>query len=194
MPTGVWFDGETPRTEQGAGFLARLRAEAATSRFTGLETSQTSTWPYLDGQMIEATVPGLTGPRHILRVLYCPAAARNPLLQAELGDDHLFDAEPDNPSHLLVSGVRASAEQCAGWAADWLETQLRRPVVRREWDRPPGRLAAMLPAVDGNIAAVEWWFANPDERVDYRGSLVWWRLMKRPADREVIERPDQRAL
>lgn len=193
MTTGVWFDGEAAATGQVAKFLGLLQAEAATGRFADLEASHTSTWPYLGGQLIEATVPGLTCPRDTLRMLYCPAVAQSPVLQAELGDDHLFDAAPDNPSHLLVSGVQASAEQCAEWAAHWLETQLRRSVIRKEWDRPSGGLAALLPTVQGNVAVVEWWFINADERIDYRDHLAWWWLAKRPPDREVVERADQRA-
>lgn len=194
MHDGVWFSGEVPSTEPKAEFLDQVRTAAITRRLVDLSPSETSTWPYLNGQMIEAAVPGLTCPRHTLRVLYSPGDPWVPLLQAELGGDHLFDPGPDDRSGLVISGLEASVEQCARWAIDWFEAQLRRPVVRREWDRPPGRLSAILPTVSGSVAAIEWWFADREEAIAYQGSLAWWWLAKRPSDREVIERLDRRTL
>lgn len=189
---GVWFNGDAPVEGLLADFLDQVRARVTTHRLVDLSPSATTTWTFLKGQLIEATVPGLTCPRHTLRVLYNPSDPQAPLLEGELGDEHLFDAGPDDLSQLMIRGLEASAEQCARWAVDWLEAQLRRPVVRREWDRPPVALAPILPTVSGNIAAVEWWFTDADEGISYRESLIWWRLVKRPPDREIIERPDRR--
>ena len=119
MQNSQWFNGEVPSSRPVGEFLDQVRTAAIDSRFVDVSPSETSAWPYLNGQMIEATVPGLTCPRRTLRLLYSPGDPWVPLLQAELGGDHLFDAGPDDRSGLMISGLDASAEQCASWAVDW---------------------------------------------------------------------------
>jgi hypothetical protein len=145
--------------------------------------------------LIEVTIPGVTCRYRTLRVLYTPPGTDPsvPLLQSEVGEDlasedgaYLFDGH--DPYQLYVVGLPASPSQCGTWAAEWLQAQLRRPIVRREWVRPSRGFAALLPSASGSIAAIEWWFLNPDQRIDIHKSPAWWWLVKRPPDREITER------
>jgi hypothetical protein len=102
----------------------------------------------------------------------------------------MFDG-PEDASGLFVSGVAASAEQCALWTAEWLERQLRRPVVRREWDRPVSGASRLLPAHSKSVAVVEWWFSDTEEMLSTTGSLAWSWLTKKSPSRQTMERPDR---
>ncbi len=53
------------------------------------------------------------------------------------GCSHLWDDYDErNPEHLHMDTADMSPERAAELAAEWLATQLRRPLVREEWDRP----------------------------------------------------------
>ena len=202
---GVWFPVDSPPVGSAADFLEAARAAAAGWQATDVRPADTVALAYLHGFLVEVSIPDLTCRRRTLRVMYTPPETDSPepLLQSELGEDlasedgaYFFDYDPvdHGPSQLYIAGITASPSQCGTWAAEWLQAQLQRPIVRREWDRPPGGLTAVLPSASGSIAAMEWWFTKPDQPLDvaHKSPAWWWWLVKRPPDREITERPDRR--
>lgn len=187
----VWFSGEPLRSELEAEFVETVRSKAQEWPFEELGPDDTVHWAYADGRIVEVDVQGLSCSLRTLRVMYTPADHLGRLLQSEWGDNYVFD-RPADGDQLWVSGVVASARECGTWAASWLERQLRRPVARREWDRPKGGLTRFIPTAFDSVAAVEWRFLDNGECLDTRSGLAWWWLTRQPPDREISERSDRR--
>lgn len=196
----AWFAVDPSPVGAAADFLEAARAAAVNWQPIDITPADTAAMAEPDGFLIEVTIPGLTCRYRTLRVLYTPPGSDPslPLLQSEMGEDlasedgaYLFEGH--DPYQLYVVGLPASPSQCGTWAAEWLQAQLQRPIVRREWERPPAGLAALLPTASGSIAAIEWWFINPDQQIDiHKSPAWWWWLVKRTPDREITERPDRR--
>ena len=115
------------------------------------------------------------------------------MLQSEWSDGGwTFDrseSEPLGVGELYVAGLEASPEQYGQWAAQWFKRQLRRKVVRREWDRPSsGSDSEPRSRTAAGPAAVRWIIYDPEHDLGSRGGLRWWRLMRQPPTREVVER------
>ena len=192
--TTTWFSATPAPDDHTSDFLQTLAAAAEQWGFADLRPEDTLT--DLDrterALVVEITVPGLTSERRHLSVRYRADVQGRPVLQSAWSrwphsfDDYEMDGSPDEDSDLSVRGVDATSQQCAAWAAAWFERQLRRRITRREWDRPDSGLTR--PAAS-RPAAVEWLIESPDERLDRRGGLTRWRLMRQPPSRVVIERP-----
>ena len=144
-------------------------------------------------------VPSLTTERRYLCVFYDPDVKGLPTLRSRWGSgpvdfngDGDYDdccGPPDEDTDLWVSGVEATPEQCGGWAAAWLERQLHRPVVRREWDAPTTGWSTLIPRRrPGSAALVEWALGDPKEVLNLRGDIPWDWLRRQPPTREVWER------
>lgn len=102
----------------------------------------TSSQRWLAPLHVDVQVPKVTIPRCTLQIAYWTGGPFGQALHGVWGDNYLMDDHDGNdPEDLTVVGVRATAEQYAAWAADWLVHQLERPVVRHEWLRG-GRVAA----------------------------------------------------
>ncbi|QDT14917.1 hypothetical protein [Alienimonas californiensis] len=74
-------------------------------------------------------------------------------------ETHQFatDLDPARPGVSALSGL--PIVDLAAAAADWLEREIRRPIVRREWDRPDCR----------GVAPRLWALADTGESVTARG-------------------------
>lgn len=192
MPGDGWFNAEDPAPGPRREFVMAVRAIAQTWSLSNLSVAPSATghYEYGAGHIIEVDLPGVTCSRRFLRVIYTPAQADGRLLDSEWADRYIFDG-PEDPHRLLVHGVAASPAQSGEWAASWIESQLRRPVVRREWDRPEAGLARLLPAASKKVAAIKWYLTDTNELLDGRQGLIWWGLVRRPPSREVEERPDR---
>lgn len=192
VTTGGWFDDDGSRL---AGphreFLRRLQEKAASWQVPDLLEDHTRAWlwPVDESRLlVEVDVAGLTCGPWTLRVLYTPGSEQHPLLDSEWGDEYLFDG-PTDDADLRVSGVDATPEQAADWTAAWLHAELSRPVVRREWDRPAGGVARLLPPHTSGLAVVEWHFGDDGGLLDTTSRLVWSWLTRLPCSRETQERP-----
>lgn len=193
----VWFGGDLSSDDRQRRFVQTVASAALTWGFDDVVTDHTSARSAYDdgsGRLVEVLIPGLTTSRRILRVLYEPEPdpMSCPVLQSEwTADAYEFDRPdfeaPDEETELWVTGVNASPEQCGRWAADWFERQLRRPVVRREWDRPSSGLSTLVPWPSSGPAYAVWTIRQPDRYLDSKG-LTWGWLDRRPASREVVER------
>lgn len=192
MANFAWFDDDPPQHDPQRAFVQALERLADRWRFDDLypEHSSSSSWIDGTGIFVELQLPGLTCDRLRLRALYSPVSHREPLLKAEWGDDYLFDGVVTEG--LVVNGVDASPEECASWTAAWFERQLRRPIVRREWDRPTSGLARLLPSHTECLAVVEWWFGDTEEHLWSTRGFGWSRLTKTSPSRRIEERPDRR--
>lgn len=199
MPTPDWFsfqDDAPAGPHWDYVMAARTAAQLWTSSELGLTPDATRAYDLEPGYILEVDVPGLTcGPR-FLRVLHTQDDPDEPLLQgAWLGSDFCFGGatDPEDANALIVTGVAASPKQCGEWAAFWMESQLRRPVSRREWDRPAAGPTRLLPSASPTIAAMEWWWTDvPSGFLDASQTTPWWWwLMRRPPAREIEERPDR---
>lgn len=200
-----WFAGDDPTDESSRRFVASLAAAASGWSFTDLaEADTSSTSAPGDTGVAEVVakveVSGLTTARRNVWVRYDPDVRGLPVLTSQwtAGSDDFDDRDgyaygcepPDEEVDLWVSGVAATPEQCGGWAAAWLERQLRRPVCRREWDAPTNGWSTLIPRRrSGSPALVEWTFGDPEHVLDVRGGFRWDWLRHRPPSREVWERP-----
>jgi hypothetical protein len=194
--TPRWFSGAASADERDNRFILAVAA-AALNWTTDLSPHDTSTRPATDegagaGRLVEIRLPQLTTPCRILRVLYDLDVAGRPTLQSEWTAspkpfEHLYEL-PDEETDLWVQGVEAAPEQCGDWAAAWFERQLRRPVLRREWDRPRSGVSTLIPGSFDAPALVEWTALQPDQSLDTQGGLPWDWLKYRPPSREILER------
>ena len=185
----VWFTGDDLPVGVAREFAEAVRsaARAWEPADLGITPAETSTYLLLNRQVIEAEIPGLTCTRRLVRVAYTPNDSGEALLDAEWAGEYFFDGPPDDE----VGKLRGSPSECGVWAAAWIEEQLRQPVTRREWDRPAGVLARLLPGESDTVAAVEWRYADTNDLMEDRGTLTWWWLVRQPPSREVVERPDR---
>lgn len=193
MTSSGWFSQEIPPQGSQRVFVETLQELAAGWQFDDLlpEHSFGSSWPIDESDcFVELEIPGLSFDDLRLRALYSPDNRRQPLLQAEWGEAHLFDGGPIDG--LFVTGIDALPEQCASWTATWFEQQLQRPIVRREWDRPTSGPARILPSHTPSVAVTEWQFSDTGECLWSTSAVVWSHLMKTPPSRVIEERPDQR--
>lgn len=194
METTEWFRGQMPSDPREARFVRTVAETAASGEWSDVSPSDTSTTTAYDngtGCLVEIQVPHLTTPIRILRVLYDPDD--HPALQSEWSHAGYAFEDPPHPEHLYegelyVSGLEASPEQYGQWAAQWFERQLRREVLRQEWDRRTSGSASTTPARPGRPVAVRWIVKDPDHSLNSRGAFRWWRLMRQPPDREIVER------
>ena len=195
MQASPWFSGSALADPREAAFVRALAthvADWAWSDLTALDTSTTFAYDNRAGCLVEVQVPKLTSPRRILRVLYEPDD--EPQLRSEWSSDgYAFDRPvPDEhkpgQGELYVAGLDVSPEQYALFAARWFERQLRRRIVRQEWDRPPSRANVVASSGGSEPAAVRWMISDPEEELSTRGGLRWWRLMRQSPTRELTER------
>ena len=127
-----WFEGAVDGGLDAETFLARVR-ELAPAALAGLvDPDDTDAIPY--GCVLTVDVPGVPASEwpaysHMLQVLYAPG-----LLGGYWGCSHLWDdCDPDDPEALHVTDD-LTPEQAAERAVYWLAEQLRRPLVRQEWN------------------------------------------------------------
>lgn len=195
MASSEWFEHEVLLDESQLAYVTKLRELAAVWQFDDLMPVHSRSWPWppdASRLLSEVDVPGLTCGPYTLRVLYSPGGAAHSVLESEWGDKYLFDG-PTYSFGPMVDGVEATSQRCAEWTAAWFEGELLRPVVRREWDRPPNGVGRMLPSHTELLAAVEWRFADTDELLTSTSGVVWSWLTRTPPSREVLERPQAAA-
>ena len=127
-----WSVGSVESGPDAEAFLARVR-ELAPAALSGLVSADdTTAYPY--GCVLTVGVPGVPAsewPVHTstLQVLHTPG-----LLGGYWGCSHLWDDyDPHDPEALHVTDELAP-EQAAERAVGWLAEQLRRPLVRQEWN------------------------------------------------------------
>lgn len=196
----MWFNGPEPNDHCEQEFVEALRNAAEAGAFHGVDPGDTVSGSLSErmgkGITVGLAVPQLTCPRRWLLVSYEPGQGhRTPLLQSSWSTEVQLGTQPggyDGPSNdneLWVSGIAAGPALCAEWVTAWLGRQLRRPVTRKEWDRPATGPGAGLFGRPRLSAVVEWSLGDPDEFLWDRGTFGRWRLMRQPPSREVSERP-----
>ncbi len=127
-----WFEGSVEGGPDADAFLARVRELGPTELGDLVEPDDTGAVPY--GCVLTVEVPGVPGSEwpvytHMLQVMYAPG-----LLGGYWGCSHLWDDyDADDPEALHVP-EELTAEQAAVRAVRWLAEQLRRPLLRQEWD------------------------------------------------------------
>lgn len=186
--TASWFadDGQTSPKERE--FLSAVRDAAVNWKLPNLTPADTAYHP--TERLLWVTVPGLTCRHRNLHVAYEAEDDGTWTLRGEWADEYVFDG-PEDAGDLYVRGLAATPEQLGGWAAAWLERQLRRPVVRSEWLRPTTGIFSLLATDPSEVVARQWSFTDTDEFLEGENTLIWWWLVKRPADRQSQERPDR---
>lgn len=198
MAQSAWFLGPTLQDPRQVEFVAALIRAAEAGELADIDAAQTLSVVADDGSSVEVglVVPGLTCDRKFLAVTYEPSdhhglpsltsvwtAGLTP--KTEFDD---YDAPSGDPGEMWVSGVEATPTQCAQWAIAWWSRQLRRPVIRQEWDQPKSGWGSGLLERQREGVAVRWQLEDPEQALDDRGTLIWWWLVRRPPAREVRER------
>lgn len=169
---GSWFGTETGRNAEEAEFLGELRRLARAWDIADLDPDEhTSAEVFLAPLYTGCDVPGVTVKRNNLQLAYWTGSEH--WLQGEWGTDYLLDDHTGNsPECLTVRGVTASPSEIARFAADWMRTQLQRPLVREEWMRGEA------------VIATRWRFLDTGH-VLAREAISLRRLLRRPPDRVV---------
>jgi hypothetical protein len=128
-----WFEGEVERRPDAVAFLEGVRDFAPNALGGLVAPDDTTAYPY--GCLITVEVPGVPPSEapvhtHLLQVMYEPE-----MLGGYWGCSHLWDDySSDDPEALHLPGHFAPGV-AAERAIEWLAVQLRRPLVRQEWDR-----------------------------------------------------------
>ena len=141
MAEDVWFAGDPPRDAGERRFLDALRERAARWDVAGLDTSHTRTRTVLRPLHLTVDLTGLP-PDVNLQIGWWPDDGNGHQLDGEWGDSALLDGGRVDSGMLTVTGLHATPDQFASWTADWLQTQLIRPVERDEWLRAGDRVVA----------------------------------------------------
>jgi hypothetical protein len=166
--TTTWFAGAEGRSRPEARFLDAVREAAEDQTLNGLDPGATSA--------VLCEVPGVPVGAKVLQVAFWTEGpwiepSGTPGLQGVWRDQHMLDNyKTDDPECLTVVGVRADPENFGVWAADWLERQLRRPVVRDEW-------------LAGNEVVATTWLLEDTGRVLGREGFRVNRIRRRAPDR-----------
>lgn len=130
-----WLDPGCARTDAESRYVARLAQllpAAAGDRVSAHDVGQLQ----YGGVCAWITLPHVPAGEwpviaNTLQVLY-----DGRLLGAYWGCAHLWDEyDEQDPEHLHVDATALTPERAAEVAAGWLARQLRRPLVRQEWDR-----------------------------------------------------------
>ncbi len=134
MTDGGWFQGDEPRSEDEARFLARLRELAPGWSVSGLLPEGSGCLAVLTPLFVNVQHPSLWDGFGLteLQVGYWPPASSGLRLEGEWGNEYLLDNGGDD-TDLRIQGVSAEPEFFAEAAATWLEAQLLRPIERLDW-------------------------------------------------------------
>jgi len=129
---GDWFVGSVKDRPDAEAFLARVRELAPAELGDLVEAVATGAVPY--GCVLTVKVPGVPASEwpvytHLLQVMYEPS-----MLGGYWGCSHLWDDYYPNDPEVLNVTDELTVGQAAARAVQWLQEQLRRPVVRQEWD------------------------------------------------------------
>jgi hypothetical protein len=165
------LDESSGHTAEDARYLARLD-DLLPSALAGLADPSEVGSLWYGGVLVWLTVPSVPDGEmpvinNTLQVSYSAGS-----LRAYWGCSHLWDDyDEHDPEHLARETGELPPEAVADMAANWLTQQLRRPLVRQEWDRGP-----LGPAV-------RWVLADSGTERGGRGWL--FRRRHRPPDRTV---------
>ena len=127
-----WFQGAVDGGPDAETFLARVRDLAPDALGGLVPADDTLAYPY--GCVLTVDVPGVPASEwpvytNTLQVLYASG-----LLGGYWGCSHLWDDyDPEDPEALHVT-EDLTPGQAAQRAVAWLAEQLRRPLVRQEWN------------------------------------------------------------
>ncbi|QJW93795.1 hypothetical protein [Frigoriglobus tundricola] len=124
------FDLAECTSEAERGFIEALHARAETGAWVA------DVWRVRDGRITLSVCPCDNDPAYncVLRTLRVDFDGTTVWFGPD--ETHQFATELD-PAHPGVSVLsRQSVPGLAAAAADWLEREMRRPIVRHEWDRP----------------------------------------------------------
>lgn len=188
-----WFAGSLPPADPLRECVVALRETARRWNFDDLSPENTSTYALGVGWLVEVEVPGLTCETRYLRAWFGVDEVGRIRRDYELGADYILDGLTTSPETFAGSATESGQQ-----AAAWLESQLRRPIVRHEWDRPHGFFWSLIPTLEGDLIAREWRYDDDDDDegdrwIELEARFWWWRrLTQEPSSRQIQERPDRR--
>lgn len=168
----VFLKSSSAHTAEDHRYLARLDTLLPVALEGRVDPSEVGSLWY-GGVLVWVSVPNVPDGEapvisNTLQVLYNPE-----WLGAYWGCSHLWDDYDENdPEHLYVSTPGFAPEDAAELAAHWLAEQLRRPLVRREWDRR------------GHPSAHEWVLTDTGTVIGSRGWV--FRRARRAPDRVIL--------
>lgn len=133
MSAGQWFSGEVAGGDDADAFLAHARELAPEALGSLVEPGGTAAFPV--GCLITIDVPGIPPSEwpvhaHQLQVMY-----DHEWLGGYWGCSHLWDDWDPKDSEALLVNEELVPLEAAARGIDWLVSQLRRPLVRQEWNR-----------------------------------------------------------
>jgi hypothetical protein len=165
----IYLDASSAQTADEHRYLVRLDSLLPEALGDRVDPTEVRSLDY-GGVLIWLTVPDVPDGEspvisNHLQVLYNAQA-----LGAYWGCSHLWDDyDKRDPEHLCVPTSGVAPEDAAERAAQWVKEQLRRPLVRQEWDRR------------GRTAARRWVLTDTGRVIGSRGSM--FRHGRRAPDR-----------
>ena len=171
----TWFGGAEGRNAEEVAFLAELRRLAALWDVPDLNPEDDTTAEvFLNPLFIGLDVPGVTAARDNLQLGYWTGVGS--WLSGEWATGYFLDDHNGNsPECLTVRGVKATPEEFARFAADWMLAQLLRPLVQEDW-------------LSGNVPHATRWRFTDTGHVLARDGLSLRRILRRQPDRVVVIR------
>lgn len=168
--TPQWFEGEVDGGPDADSFLARVRELAPAALGERVTADHTSTSP---DSILGIDLPGVDPwPRctNHLQVTW-----EDEVLGGSWGNTYSWgEYDPDDADVLYVD-EELTPQEAAERAVEWLAAQLRRPLVRQEWDRRWSSTPLQRWVLSDN----DHWVAGTSRRP--------WR--RRPPDRTMSFRP-----
>lgn len=137
MTSRARLSGLKPQSPEGQEFARRFAEIANGWGILGAGPDAFDVVGELIPLVVVLKVPGVVVPNNqcTLQLAYWPDRGGTPLVSGEWGDDHLLEGQGHDDGDLLVEGEALSPTECAEKAAAWIEDQLRRPLVRKDWTR-----------------------------------------------------------
>jgi len=165
----VWFDGDEPRGDAEAAFLAAMRDHADDWLAAGLTPACTTTLAVLVPLHLQIDLPAIPGELINLQVGIWHGSPRGTGVEGEWGDRYVLDTGgPSSFEHFMSA---TDPQELAEVAARWLIEQLARPIERSEWV-----------SSSGDVVRETWTLSDSGEVLAQTGALLS-RYRRRPPDR-----------
>lgn len=165
----VWFDGDAPRSDAEAAFLAAMRDHTADWLAAGLTSACTTTLAVLVPLHLQIDLPEIPSRLLNLQVGFWNGSPRGTGVEGEWGNDYLLDT--GGPSSFEHFASATDPQELAEVASRWLIEQLARPIERSEWV-----------SSSGAVISERWTLADSGEVLAQTGAVLR-RLGRRPPDR-----------
>ena len=135
MPDETWFDPEDGRSAEERSFLGALDQRAKRWRAVGLEPDDAMVFHMSSAYLIVGLDVVDRERGCAVRTLRVDVYSERVVCGDDLTHQFVGDLVPERAAMVTAMPAGASPDYLAAVAADWIEGEIRRPIVRLEWIR-----------------------------------------------------------